>query len=201
MAKTEKEQAHSAEEKQEAISIETAKVIQGISLVFSGAVTMLEALHPHVSLEPSAILHLVTGNIEGLEARAAEKRAKEEQENAETKDAGRTGVEGAVPSSPAADSASVDDGASAEVVNAPENTTEAAGSEEAASTVTQDDITRIIVQKIKQNRSNNEKIGSILKSYDSMFIHRNRNSLHDQRHRQALRCIILLCDRETKRQL
>ena len=42
MAKTEKEQAHSAEEKQEAISIETAKVIQGISLVFSGAVTMLE---------------------------------------------------------------------------------------------------------------------------------------------------------------
>ncbi len=116
MAKTEKEQAHSAEEKQEAISIETAKVIQGISLVFSGAVTMLEALHPHVSLEPSAILHLVTGNIEGLEAMAAEKRAKEEQENAETKDAGRTGVEGAVPSSPAADSASVDDGASAEVV-------------------------------------------------------------------------------------
>lgn len=163
MAKTEKEQAHSAEEKQEAISIETAKVIQGISLVFSGAVTMLEALHPHVSLEPSAILHLVTGNIEGLEAMAAEKRAKEEQENAEN--ARRTGVEGAVPSSPATDSASVDDGASAEVVNAPENTTKAAGSEEAASTVTQDDITRIIVQKIKQNRSNNEKIGSILKSY------------------------------------
>ena len=101
MAKTEKEQAHSAEEKQEAISIETAKVIQGISLVFSGAVTMLEALHPHVSLEPRAILHLVTGNIEGLEAMAAEKRAKEEQENAEN--ARRTGVEGAVPSSPAAD--------------------------------------------------------------------------------------------------
>lgn len=163
MAKTDKEQAHSAEEKQEAISIETAKVIQGISLVFSGAVTMLEALHPHVSLEPSAILHLVTGNIEGLETMAAEKRAKEEQENAEN--ARRTGVEGAEPSSPAVDSAPVDDDASAEVVNAPENTTEAAGFEETASTVTQDDITRIIVQKIKQNRSNNEKIGAILKSY------------------------------------
>lgn len=163
MAKTEKEQAHSAEEKQEAISIETAKVIQGISLVFSGAVTMLEALHPHVSLEPSAILHLVTGNIEGLEAMAAEKQAKEEHENAEN--ARRTGVEGAVSSSPAADSAPVDDDASAEVVNVPENRTEATGTEEAASTVTQDDITRIIVQKIKQNRSNNEKIGAILKSY------------------------------------
>ncbi len=34
-----------------------------------------------------------------------------------------------------------------------------------ASTVTADDITKIIVQKIKQNRSNSEKIGSILKTY------------------------------------
>ena len=35
----------------------------------------------------------------------------------------------------------------------------------AAPTVTQDDITRIIVRKIKQDRSNNEKIGAILKAY------------------------------------
>ena len=34
-----------------------------------------------------------------------------------------------------------------------------------AATVTQDDITRIIVRKIKQDRSNNEKIGAILKTY------------------------------------
>ena len=34
-----------------------------------------------------------------------------------------------------------------------------------ASAVTQDDITRIIVRKIKQDRSNNEKIGAILKTY------------------------------------
>ena len=32
-------------------------------------------------------------------------------------------------------------------------------------TVTQDDITKIIVRKIKQDRSNNEKIGAILKTY------------------------------------
>ena len=36
---------------------------------------------------------------------------------------------------------------------------------EQTSTVSLDDITKIIVQKIKQNRSNNEKIGSILKTY------------------------------------
>lgn len=35
----------------------------------------------------------------------------------------------------------------------------------AVSTVTQDDITKIIVRKIKQDRTNNEKIGSILKTY------------------------------------
>ena len=34
-----------------------------------------------------------------------------------------------------------------------------------ANTVTQDDITRIIVRKIKQDRANNEKIGAILKTY------------------------------------
>ena len=37
---------------------------------------------------------------------------------------------------------------------------------EPTSTVSIDDITKIIVQKIKQNRKNNEKIGSILKTYD-----------------------------------
>ena len=36
---------------------------------------------------------------------------------------------------------------------------------EPTSTVSLDDITKIIVQKIKQNRSNNAKIGSILKTY------------------------------------
>lgn len=35
----------------------------------------------------------------------------------------------------------------------------------AVSTITQDDITKIIVRKIKQDRSNNEKIGAILKTY------------------------------------
>lgn len=37
--------------------------------------------------------------------------------------------------------------------------------EPAAPSVTQDDITKIIVQKLKKDRSNNEKIGAILKTY------------------------------------
>lgn len=39
-----------------------------------------------------------------------------------------------------------------------------------ASTVTADDITKIIVQKIKQNRGNSEKIGSILKTYRAVKV-------------------------------
>ena len=35
----------------------------------------------------------------------------------------------------------------------------------AVPTLSLDDVTKIIVQKIKQNRSNNEKIGQILKTY------------------------------------
>ena len=42
---------------------------------------------------------------------------------------------------------------------------ESAEKPEQVSTVTQDDITKIIVQKIKQSRSNNAKIGVILKTY------------------------------------
>jgi dipeptidase len=37
--------------------------------------------------------------------------------------------------------------------------------EPATLSVTQDDITKIIVQKLKKDRSNNEKIGAILKTY------------------------------------
>ena len=36
---------------------------------------------------------------------------------------------------------------------------------EKSSAITLDDVTKIIVQKIKKNRSNNEKIGQILKAY------------------------------------
>lgn len=55
----------------------------------------------------------------------------------------------------------------AETVDSAEATATEAQSEtsEPTSTVSLDDITKIIVQKIKQNRSNNAKIGSILKTY------------------------------------
>ncbi len=80
----------------------------------------------------------------------------------------------------------------ADAANAPENTPpaeEQAGSVDTAadekpaeekkaakktkaaeSSVSRDDLTRIIVQKIKQNRSNNEKIGQLLKAYGAVRV-------------------------------
>ena len=152
----------------EPVTVETAKVIQGMSLVFCGALTMLEALHPHVSLAPSAILDLVTGNVEGLEKAAAERRAAAEKEiEHDTKDAeGAVDSADSVPAEPAV-SSDIHEPA-ADVEDAPEESV--ASQEEPehgapTSTVTADDITKVIVRKIKQDRSNNEKVGAILKTY------------------------------------
>ena len=153
----------------EPVTVETAKVIQGMSLVFCGALTLLEALHPHVSLAPSAILDLVTGNVEGLEKAAAERRAAAEREiEHDTKDAERSvGSADSVPAEPAVPAdiheptADVED-IPAESAGAPQ---EEPKQEVTTSTVTADDITKVIVRKIKQDRSNNEKVGAILKTY------------------------------------
>lgn len=152
----------------EPITVETAKVIQGMSLVFCGALTMLEALHPHVSLAPSAILDLVTGNVEGLEKAAAERRAaadkevKHDTENAEAAE-GTVDAPDAVPAEPVVSDdkhMQADDVGDTHVSQA-ENPQKA----EPATTVTADDITKVIVRKIKQDRSNNEKVAAVLKTY------------------------------------
>ena len=152
----------------EGISIETSKVIQGMSLVFTGAMTMLEAIHPKISVEPAELMCLMTGDREGLhrlaEMRKAEDIAKAEQpdepkeetDETENADVGATDVVSAsVPDAPV-------DAASGEQVT---ESKKAAGAQEVpTTTLTVDDITKVIVQKIKQNRSNNEKIGQLLKT-------------------------------------
>ena len=162
----------------EGISIETSKVIQGMSLVFSGAMTMLEAIHPKISLEPAELMCLMTGDKEGLrqiaemrkaeaaeevkEAEATEKSAttempKEETNETENANVGATdGVSASVPD------ASLDDAPDKQVTETKEP---AKAVESTTTTLTQDDITKVIVQKIKHNRSNNEKIGQLLKTH------------------------------------
>ena len=128
------------------VTVSMKKLIAGVGTMFAGVLQMLEALEPQAAKQ--------------LMDRVAQ--------DAET------------------DQASANDTVSAkeetEPVNEPEATAEQAGAEEQAApvkgevrdpapasdqtqTVTVDDITKIIVRKVKQDRSNNEKIGSILKTY------------------------------------
>lgn len=153
----------------EGISIETSKVIQGMSLVFTGAMTMLEAIHPKISVEPAELMCLMTGDREGLhrlaEMRKAEDIAKAEQpdepkeetDETENADVGATDVVSA-----SATDAPVDAAPDEQVT---ENKEAAEAAVPPTTTLTQDDITKVIVQKIKQNRSNNEKIGQLLKTH------------------------------------
>ena len=158
----------------EGISIETSKVIQGMSLVFAGAMTMLEAIHPKISVEPAELMCLMTGDREGLHRIAEMKKAeaieaaeeaaktekpKEEANETENADVGTADdVSASVPDAPVA-------GAPNEQVMETETKEPAKAEGTPTTTLTQDDITKVIVQKIKQNRSNNEKIGQLLKTH------------------------------------
>lgn len=171
-----------AEGQQEAVSVETAKVIQGMSLVFAGAVTMLEALHPHVSLAPSAILDLVTGNVAGLEEAAAARRAmkvgKEEDANA------TEGTVEPVDSAPgvsavAADTDPVDDVKHAEGVNPqaketvkpnPEPPADSPAQPTQAPSITVDDVAKIVVQKVKANPGINDKIRALVNAHGAQRV-------------------------------
>ena len=121
-------------EQENTVSVDMAKLTEGINLVFSGAVKMLEALQPvNVSIALNSV------NLPVIEDTGGEHIAEES-------DAG------------------------AELDTAPDNPQEkteenSQKSNKAARPITTDDITRIIVRKIKQNKDNNEKIGQVLKTY------------------------------------
>lgn len=142
----------------EPVTIETAKVIQGMRLVFEGTLKMLEALHPKVSLAPSAILDLVTGNVEGIKAIAEKKRA----EQAEKEDQKDQKDQADKP-----DEQSVSDftAEKPEETVQPEETVETEKLDAPATTLTVDDIAKVIVQKIKKDRSAQTKIEPLLKTY------------------------------------
>jgi len=171
------EKAVSCGEYSEGISIETAKVIQGMSLVFAGAMTMLEAIHPKISVEPAELMCLMTGDREGLARLAEMKKAeaaqkgKEDAHETQNADVGSDDdVSASVPDAPVdagPEKPVTESGATADrsAEEVPSKKAESKKKEAPASSVTLDDITKAIVQKIKQDRSNNEKIGQLLMNY------------------------------------
>ena len=132
------------------MTINMKKLVAGVGTVFSGVIQMLEALEPQAAEQ---LLRTAFGGSEANDRLATNERTPDEN-NAISNDAA------------ALDRAS-EDAAKAEPVKVEQKTqqTVTAAQEAASQNVTVDDITRIIVRKVKQDRSNNEKIGSILKTY------------------------------------
>ena len=128
------------------VTVSMKKLVAGVGTMFAGVLQMLEALEPQAAKQ---MMDRVAQDAEADQVVAnTTVSAKEEMGP----------------------------------VNEPEATAKQAGAEEQAApvkgeaqdpapasdqtqTVTVDDITKIIVRKVKQDRTNNEKIGSILKTY------------------------------------
>ena len=143
------------------VSVDMAKLTEGISLVFSGAVKMLEAMAYTVPVDGSFTVNSITDSSSAIVTVSAvnhidsdkpktdaivdnQPQGQQQEPQAETKvEHEKTPQE--------------------EQKNEPQESKEK--SEKAAISVTLNDITRIIVRKIKQNKENNEKILMILKTY------------------------------------
>lgn len=129
------------EEIKKEVTVKWGKMTDGIGLVFAGVMSMLEALDAGTARDILTACKMEDGG----------KAGKEESDAAEETGAGNVD-----------DHVGADDAAVADPTDAVEAEPE---KKQNAPSVTQDDITKIIVQKLKKDRSNNEKIGAILKTY------------------------------------
>ncbi len=135
------------EEVKKEVTVKWSKMTDGIGLVFAGVMSMLEALDAGTARDIMNACDLKCGTDAGKE---------------ETNAAEETGA-GTVDGDAGTDVAAVAD--QADAVEAESGKEQTAPKDTPAPGITQDDITKIIVQKLKKDRTNNEKIGAILKTY------------------------------------
>ena len=139
MTETNATAVNTAEKKE--VTVSWHKMTDGIGLVFAGVLSMLEALDAGTARD---IMNFVNQGSVG----------KKEGEANDAEDTGAGTVDGDAPVADTADA-----------VEEQKTEPDVPKEQETTSSVTQDDITKIIVQKLKKDRSNNEKIGAILKTY------------------------------------
>ena len=146
---------------QKPVSVDVSKLTQGISLVFTGAIKMLEAIE---SANVSIALNPVNTSVlseTGRETITEKTDDATEEHNAATGGAADEPVTVLdVPQKkPTADA----NAGQKKTDKKPEEKPQKSSSTVRA--ITTDDITKIIVRKIKQNKANNERIGLVLKTY------------------------------------
>ena len=138
---------------QKPVSVDVSKLTQGISLVFTGVVKMLEAIESanvSIALNPvnASILNDTGG--EPITENAKKTDDATGEHNAAT---------GEAADEPTNEPITVLDVPQKKPGEKPQK------SGSTARPITTDDITKIIVRKIKQNKANNERIGLVLKTY------------------------------------
>ena len=128
------------------VTVSMKKLVAGVGTMFAGVLQMLEALEPQAAKQ---LMDRVAQNAETDQAAANDTvSAKEETEPVNE-------TETTVEQTDAEEQAAPVKGEAQDPAPASDQT----------QTVTVDDITKIIVRKVKQDRTNNEKIGSILRTY------------------------------------
>ena len=145
------------------VTVKMSKLTEGIGIVFSGVLTMLEALDVDTAAEIADLLK----NKKDDAVEDVQPAGKEETGNENVED----GFEGAIDDT--ADELAVDVHADEPVEEPVKETKPAkktkkadtASDEGKASSLTKDDITKVIARKIKMDTSNNAKIFSVLKTY------------------------------------
>lgn len=128
------------------VTVSMKKLVAGVGTMFAGVLQMLEALEPQAAKQ---LMDRVAQDAEAEQgASNATVSAQEETEPVNETEA-------------TAEQADAEE----QAVRVKGEVQDPAPASEQMQTVTVDDITKIIVRKVKQDRTNNEKIGSILKTY------------------------------------
>lgn len=128
------------------VTVSMKKLVAGVGTMFAGVLQMLEALEPQVAKQ---LMDRVAQDAETDQAAANDTVSVKEDTD------------------PVNETEATAKQAEAEEQGAPVKgeSQDPAPASEQTQTVTVDDITKIIVRKVKQDRTNNEKIGAILKTY------------------------------------
>ena len=150
---------------QNPVSVDMAKLTEGIHLVFSGAVKMLEAMAYTVPVDSSFTVNSITDSSSAIDTVSVENCIDSDEPKTDmTVDKPPQGQQQELPhEQPPETKAEQKKTPQEEQKNEPQESK--GNTEKSAVSVTPNDITRIIVRKIKQNKENNEKILMILKTY------------------------------------
>ena len=154
------------------VTVKMSKLVEGIGTVFIGVLTMLESLDASTAktfvsgfVGETAVVEGFVSAMSGTPTTPKEETSVVEKPGAEETQKEASSLDAAAEE--AEDKTAVDGkAAGATELDAEEKTAEEkVKTETPAVSITADDITKVIVGKIKQNRSNSDKIGSLLKTY------------------------------------